>query len=567
MAERVTTARRGLRVRRTAELIVFGLSCVLLVGCANVPTSGPIEVGGEIGVGNDPQVGSDFPAPGKGWDKDQIVRGFFDAMSQYEEGYETAQKYLTADAEETWAPTSNLLITDGRPDPTVVNDKTVRLSYEIVGWLGPDASYRPAAAGHIDELTIELSELSGEWRISKPPEGLIMSKADFDREFAVFNTYFFDPSFTYLVADPVYLPTNGPTQTLLVRALLDGPSDWLDSSVVTQFPEGTQGVGSVSLANNTATVELTREAFAGADEERERMAAQLTWTLSQMTDVTDVLAKIGGGFLLNDDPSDVSDFTKYDPKANTRQASLVAVGSSGVALVSPEGELTPVAGPLGQKAGLRELAVHPLRGEAIAIDESGTQLLRSPLHDRGDLETIYTGTELSSVSWDPTGVVWAIDSRAGGDSLVTLTRDGDVVPVTLAGQAGRDIQAISVSPDGTRLALVIDGRAHAGVIKRGSGTVGEIEVLVPRRIGPEGSALDVAWSDGASVALLVEDEDGAVRPYFAGLSGKLEAQDPVQGAVALAVAPLRDLVVETSDGRLFVDGEEFATAHGATYPG
>lgn len=482
------------------SIVGLGVLCTVLAACANVPTSGPIDVDDEIDVASDPKIAGDFPAPEPGWTQEEIFEAFFDATSQYQDGYETAQKYLTADAQETWAPTSVIKITDGRPDVTMVNEKTAELSYELKGTLGPDASYLAAPTGQTEDLTVKLSKLSGEWRISKPPKGLIMSETDFRREFSVFNTYFFDPSFTYLVADPVYLPTNGPTQTLLVRQLLDGPSDWLDSSVVTQFPDGTQlGVSSVPIENNTATVELTTEALAGTPEERGRMAAQLTWTLSQITEITDVLAMAGRVFLLDEEPSNLSDFRTYDPAALTRDASLFAIGESGVVHVSPEGESNPVGGSIGQMPGVRELAIHPLRSEAIAVAASGTQLLRASLHEPGDPVPIYDGTELSSVSWDATGVVWAIDTQANGSSLVTLTRNGDVVPVTLTGQAGRDVEAIRVSPDGTRLALIIEGKAYVGVIKRGSGTVGAIEVIAVRRIGPEGDALDVAWSDSAKV--------------------------------------------------------------------
>ena len=50
-----------------------------------------------------------------------------------------------------------------------------------------------------------LVEVDGEWRISDPPEGLVILETDFERLYDPVDAYFLDPTLRQLVPDPRYL--------------------------------------------------------------------------------------------------------------------------------------------------------------------------------------------------------------------------------------------------------------------------------------------------------------------------------------------------------------------------
>ena len=87
-----------------------------------------------------------------------------------------------------------------------------------------------------------LVKIGGEWRISAAPPVLLLTQAQFADDYDLRNLYFFDPTYRYLVPDPVYVPLQASASTPDDQAggLPEAPpEDWLaEGATQTAFPAG-----------------------------------------------------------------------------------------------------------------------------------------------------------------------------------------------------------------------------------------------------------------------------------------------------------------------------------------
>ncbi len=96
-----------------------------------------------------------------------------------------------------------------------------------MGRVGSDLSYQQTGDQIRHDFRVT-TDANGEWRISNPPKGLLISQYLFSQFYQQVTIYFYDPSYTTLVPDPIYLPHGNQGATTLIQALLrGGPSQWL----------------------------------------------------------------------------------------------------------------------------------------------------------------------------------------------------------------------------------------------------------------------------------------------------------------------------------------------------
>ena len=123
---------------------------------------------------------------------------------------------------------------------------------------------------------------NGEWRISTPPAGLMVAEFAFSSFYQSYNLYFVGNG-SALVPDPIYLPNlrnQASIASVLMRALLNGPSDWLAPAVTSAIPEGTAlSVDAVTITDGVAEVALSDNVLSLNDGQRTLMAAQVLYTL------------------------------------------------------------------------------------------------------------------------------------------------------------------------------------------------------------------------------------------------------------------------------------------------
>jgi len=580
----VTGSRRPDRTRgRTPALVLVLVLAMMLCGCVSVPSTGPVVEGRPAGEPVPPPNVAVIPAPPRPDDTpEEIAEGFLTAMASYEPGYPTAREFLTPQAAATWDPASGMLVYAAAEGSRRVTETagTVRAVLPLEGTVSADGTYTASAPDTTATLDLRMEQVDGQWRLATPPAGLVMSAFDFRREFASFSSYFYAPTGDVLVPDLTYLPVQGNLPTLLVEAVLDGPSTWLAPAVRSAVGPGvTLTSGAVTVSATTARVDLTDQVAAASAQQRERIAAQLAWTLRQAAGVTEVaLLAEGTPLPLPSSDTGVVSTDAYDfldPAAVPAGDQLFAV--AGGAVVAVRGSsLRQVDGPLGQPGQYRAVGVNLTGTQAAAVSSDGSAVLRAGLSSESGTVPVLTGTDLSTPSVDRQDRVWAVDRDGRGSQV--LVAGPETAPAVVVPADALDATRVSrlvVAPDGVRAAVVYerDGGSRLALALVLVGTDGSLSIGGLRDLQLEQlPAVDVAWASATALAALAGPAEGA-QPYLVELAdGALSSRGQVDGATSLAASPGQALVVGTSDGQLLrqdalLEWEPAVTATAPTYPG
>ena len=207
-AARARTAREA--SRRPLAAVVVLRSCAL-AGCASLPTDGPVEdgrrrdpddLGGALRL-QPARARGPAPTP------DEIVAGFLDALQATPVSTTGGRRSSSPQAAvATWRPERSTIVYGGqyhRDRGPVVDVRTCRDAFELDRrgrWLGPlGRRRRGPAAG------FRLARDDGEWRIAGPARRdgrpAVALRVPLPRSTPC---YFFDPTGSVLVPEPVYLP-------------------------------------------------------------------------------------------------------------------------------------------------------------------------------------------------------------------------------------------------------------------------------------------------------------------------------------------------------------------------
>ncbi|MFJ8625619.1 LpqB family beta-propeller domain-containing protein [Kitasatospora sp. NPDC093550] len=566
---------RGTSKRTEPRLAVVGaLFALLASGCAAMPDSGGItKVELSQGSADKNLQARVFPvAPGKGAKPRQLLTGFLDAVTA-DEGYETARKYLTESAAAGWKPDAGIQVLSsttipGGQDVTDADAQlpvTVTVSGQLVGSVDEKHSYQ-LVAGQNNNVSSDFTfvrEKDGEWRIDKLPAGVIMNETNFRNSFRQVERFFYtapDPSAVasgnagqeVLVADPIYLRRRIDPLTSAARALVDGPSTWLSPVVRTAFPNGAK-VDRVTIDDSKIAHVQVTSADVGEPMACRRMATQLFYTLADQgkgqverlelkgqhgscTASRTDLPATGPGALAGPTPA-----TQYYQRAD---GALVATdeGRSG----------DPVRGVLGKpqsatKPPLGAIAVSRGGVQAAAISEDGHQVYSVQLTDNavslgepvlsspaksGDKEDGF-----ASPSWDGRGDLWVVDRNQQGQRVV-MVRGNKSYTVPVEGLAGQTVQALRISSDGVRVALVVKTPGVAIrslmfglVVHGGTPQAPTVKITGLRRAAPTlTDVASVSWAETDQLLVLGKEADRTQQLYFISTDGSRSTDTQLQSA-------------------------------------
>ena len=560
-------------MRRSALVAALLATLALLVGCVSVPTAGPVEkVEGQPPACQN-CINVDVAPPSAGDDPKQIVQGFLRATSNFQPNYAVARQFLTAGAAEKWAPESGVSIYSGSLQAA---GNTVILDGRLVGSLGPDRTY--TAQDKAWRVNFGMVKEGGEWRISTPPAGLMVAEFAFSSFYQSYNLYFVGNG-TALVPNPIYLPNlrnQASIASVLMRALLNGPSDWLSPAVTTAIPEGTAlSVDAVTITNGIAQVALSDNVLSLNDGQRTLMAAQVLYTL-RPTGIQGVT------FTVNQQPYAIpgadpgtfevsldARFETFDPvPPGIADTLYVARGKKVQAIpqVIDPGTTADVPGPLGAgRWSVDQLAVSGSAADLAAVTNGGSALRRAEASD-GRVTTVLSGVSgLLRPEFTRFGELWAI-GQSGGTQRLWVERDGTVSEVESTILNRGTIRAFSISPDGVRVALVreVDGRTELGLARIIRGERIRLDgwraLDVTRSTTPDLSVLrDVGWSDATSLMVLggaSADAPLTVYRLNQDASSIAAVGEPISwDAVALAVSlTSQTVIVLDRSGQTWRDG-------------
>nr|WP_229852833.1 LpqB family beta-propeller domain-containing protein [Streptomyces albospinus] len=551
--------------------------------------------------------------PQDGAQPTNIVRSFLDATTSDEADFRTARMYLAKSAKRTWRPflATNVLQerpkseAEAAPNREDANGYTVALSGSQVAMVDDNHAYTPEEKPYRE--TIHLIKEGDQWRIDRLPNGLVMGQSDFQRIYRSVNKYYFasynsesqDPKVhkNVLVADPVYLRQRVKPITASVDALLAGPTNWLNQVTSSAFPLGTRRASrDLSLDDSNALqVKLSKQAVGADTAQCKRMAAQLFFTVQDMTRASKIsqveLQDESGSSLctLTQDQAD-RDFAAPARSGRSAKEYFIDAQHRVVAISDSATEPTPIRGPFGTgKTPLRSVAIS--RGENVAagVSSDGRSLYVAGMEDgierSGPLLSSASTTKnadegLTAPSWDGLDDLWIADRDAHGSRLLRMREGkGDPEEVAVPGLGQRRIKAIKVAADGIRIAILVEDKGRTtlqlGRVERGGTSAHPVlSVQELRPIAPQlEDVVAASWAGGSRLVVVGREAGGVQQMQFMETDGSASDAQTLPGvngvkAVAASEDETRPLIADATEGivRLPPDANWKTVAKDGTAP-
>jgi hypothetical protein len=490
----VPVSRRGPGTRRWSAALT--LSLLLVAGAAACGLNPPNDVRVDRRVVGDlaeePDVRRLPSGPRPGASPEQVVRGFLGAAAAPEADHPLARSFLVP--ESRWDDQAGATVYDPTtltvtPAPASSSPggpagpglrTSIRLQAERLATVASDGSFLPAE-GRID-LVVPLVRVGRDWRVERPPAGLLLPPRDLLRSYRPVQRYLLSAEANVLVPDPVYLPgTRSSLAGTAVRTLFSGPSRWLAPAVRTVVPPGLTPLGSVVVSDGSAVVDLDRAAFDVPLDVRPLLVGQLAATLGTVPGVDSVRVLAEG-----------RPYQEGEPVGPASVPAELRPGLDGpVYAVAPDGSLLqfqapragePPAVPVpvpGAPGGLVSAVADPGGSGSIAVLQAvpvGARLLIGPL---GRLRPAPIP---AGVLVGPTWIPGRGAAVVAGQRLLLVAPSG--VVTTLAGPVLGLLgtpREVAVSPDGARILL------RTGPLDPTRPKAGEVSTIWLGRVAVRGS--------------------------------------------------------------------------------
>jgi len=565
------TRRRSHRLRAAAMAAAV---VAALAACVAIPTHGPVAEG-VVKVNEPAPVTLLGYSPEQDATPVEIVQGFLNASAaglsrettaDVNKDFSVAREYLSGEVRTTWNPNEQVVVypTASSPEVTELTESQVQVRVGVAARIDDRGVYEEGAPGSQQSLVFDLvRDSSGQWRISRLDNGVVLSEPNFGLVFRTATVYFLSADSSYLVPETRWFPVRN-LATSLVRALIDGPSPWLRDAVRTAVPDGVR-LDKLAVPvdeDGTAVVALSGAALGDA-EERRLMLAQLEATL----DVAQVNAVevVAGGVPLAWEPADLT-------RGSLTSDSALEVMQGDTLMTFRHGELEPAQG-VGPLAGLDVTSTARNEEGTVRVALSGRDSLRRATSS-GPGEELVGAEGLTAPSVDRLGWVWTAAAGPDGSVLTAVRADGTQHAVRADWLAGRTVHELRVARDGTRVAVLSTGPdgfelGVAGVVRDRDGAPQQLGE--PLAVGATlTSASRVVWVDESTLGVLGKTAAAtATTVYLAPLAGQTRPLPALEGIDALAGGKgERLLYVTTSNGDLYVrSGASWArTATGVRAP-
>ncbi|MCX4778756.1 LpqB family beta-propeller domain-containing protein [Streptomyces sp. NBC_01264] len=546
-AEPGRSRRRAPRALGVVRALALGVAGLLLAGCASMPDHGEVRPV-EASQGVDSQVRVFGVPPADKASPQEIVDGFLEAMTSDDPQLQTARKYLTAEAAEKWKPGAAVTVLSsgldrfsvpGEKDPAAPRFK---IAGKMLATVDERSAYQPDDRRY--EQFLQLQQTGDQWRIATPPSSLVLSESDFQRIYRPVNKYYFAGS--TLVADPVYVRQRSdpdsrmdPT-TQTVTSLLDGPSKWLGPVVTSSFPTGTElreGTKSLSIdGQNALRVPLNKNADDVVEPQCRRMATQLLYTVKDLTgfriDRVDIVrsdgttrcqvSEVDAAVIAN---LPLSPGHQYYVDAEHRLQRLNLDPNREDQQDPPSPAPGPLSGNPAFKVGSAAVSYDEKRAAVVSEDGHGLYVVN--LTTAGPMPPpMLTGKGakpygLATPTWDATGDLWVADPDPQDPALWRLP-GGTGAPerVEVSGLAGGRITGLKASPDGVRIALLVQRESrkylYTGRIERPE--KGDASAVAVRELRPAAPQLaDVtamSWAPRGRLLVVGRESGGVVQARY-----------------------------------------------------
>ncbi len=537
---------------RRLRYVVVLLALAATTACVRLPDTGPVVTVSDTGTTRTTAESNYTPkSPEDGDSATAIVDGFINAMTAIPIRTDVAKEFLSSDARPAWRPEQRIITFEERSPPQG-QPGVVRVPLTGLRWVDSSGTWRGKRGDGRRVIPFPMTVEDDQNRIAKAPNALIVDQLFFQDNYRQASVYFFDPSASILVPEPVFVPNDDQLSTALVNSLLAGPAPRLDDVSRSFIPPTLKPGLSVPVTDaGVAEITLTGDAGQLTAQAADLMITQLAWTLKQDVSIEAFEVTIGDQPLTlpgGDTRFSVdrgSEFAPYDVRAS----SLLFAVNDGVLESGAAGQTTPVTGPFGRPGfDLGRTGVSLTARQVASVSADRTSVLVAPVSTQGQVRQVASsGTDLLRPAWDFADRMWLVDRTSAG-ARVSYVEGNTIHPLTVSGVTGRDVKRFLVSRDGTRLVAALHGpRADHLVVSRirhdNSGDVlGATRARsIPWNDTDVQRVRDIGWRSPTSVAvlhLLTKGVSQVVTISIDGSPNVAETFTQRQGARAIVSSPV-----------------------------
>lgn len=529
------------------KLLGFAL-VIALTGCASLPMAGPVRIGPDLVPTTDGESVYYSPSsPVEGATKAEILSGFIAAGTGPQNDYAVAREYLSESIRSSWNPNQEVLIQRSTPQVNISNQDTAELVVDVSAEVDADGKYQITPAGTTRVLEFSFVLENSEWRLSAAPDATVLIRPVFDVVFSPYSVFFVDRQKRFLVPELRWFPATAATGTRLANALLRGASSWLKPAVVSAIPTGTRlSIDAVTVEDGVALVDLTARALVASRADRSLMKAQLEATLSQLPNVSEVAISIERS------RQDIQDSAADSRTLPAR--TLAVLSDNGLESVSASEQPFFQSGQdFFDLNDISEIALSSQSGWVAVLTDNG--VIRTRGERLGlDVELIDSRAAIAGIGFDLQDYLWSI-SRTPGSSIIVTSSSGEPSIVSAPWLAGRSVRGFALSPEGSRVALLVQGSGPAellvsGVVRNISGS--PIELADPIQVaGDQANLISVSWVDPLTIAT-VNIEGGSATALLSTIGGTSRAIPALARTRTIVAAGAgSQLYLLTETGELF----------------
>lgn len=484
------------------KYLVALLIMLLISSCSFVPITGPVNNGLDIGKVERTSLISDSPQPPTiGMTKLEIAAGFLAANENAISDFSIARAYLVSFLAFEWIPSSRIQVYETSLSLKDVGETVVEA--QGVPSLLVDQQRRPILPIDTNLSSFELNFVkeNGEWRITNPPSGIVISSVAFQRNYAVANLWFFDESKSQLVPDFLVVAKQSDLAPQLIRALFAGSSTWLKPATLNMFdPEFLSGLATTQRVRDSITVDFDAEILRMTNQQRVLLISQMAQTLKQVANLTGLRITTGGQLLNIQGVKNPLDLTtgSWLGQVIDNEVKLYALSADGVLNKPLENE--NLDSWLVRFTNPSSLAISPNEVQLAGYLPNSSELYLAGRFQEPKL--VARVANLSDLNFDASGTLWFLNRSNrnvyGFDGSNLLTAQFEL-------PQGNILNHAMVAPDNVRVALVAQAGALSslliGRVKRASS---EIKFArIQKLVSINGEVLDLNWYSPTQVVLLV----------------------------------------------------------------
>lgn len=479
------------------------IAILFLASCSNIPTSGPINPGIEIDA-IDPGVAVNVipQAPRNGMTQQEVVAGFLAAHANAAGDFTIAREYLAEFVAAEWVPSAGVQVFETAFDLQATNENTI--TAVGIPKLTLDDQLRPSliAGASTSSISFSFTQENGEWRITNPPVGLILTNADFQRNFEIAKLWFVDRGLERLVPDFIAISQRNDPAAQLIRALTNGSNNWL-TPAVTNFldPARSGGIAAVQRNGELIIIDLEAQTLRLSSREQSWLVSQLAQTLLPISGIAELSVTVGGQLLIGPGFSNPIDLAQgsWLAKRSSQITNQYAIGQGG-RLIQPGNQVVvrswlerlPNPDSLAVAGDEQQIAVAiPERAEIAVGNRAQTPRIISQV------------SAVSDLNFDTNGKLWFLNRN----SRIWFGFDGaELLRVNVPVPASSTLNHVMIAPDSIRVAIISEsGPVSTLAIARLVSTDRGVSLKDDRAILTlTGEVRSLSWYSATEVVLLVK---------------------------------------------------------------